>query len=74
MPWSKERLSFNGIDFSMPHGLIWAGNDKTNINNFKLISERFWKDNEENINLHQLGSTIGTHVGPGAIGVAFFEK
>lgn len=63
-----------GINFSMPHGLIWAGNDQTNINNFKSISERFWKDNEENINLHQLGSTIGTHVGPGAIGVAFFEK
>lgn len=64
----------DGINFSMPHGLIWAGNDNTNINNFKLISEKLWKENEQDINLHQIGSTIGTHVGPGAIGVAFFEK
>ena len=63
-----------GIDFSMPHGLIWAGNDNTNIKNFKVISERFWKENEDDILLHRIGCTIGTHVGPGAIGVAFFEK
>ena len=24
--------------------------------------------------IHTVGSTIGTHVGPGAIAVAFFEK
>lgn len=63
-----------GIDFNMPHGLVWSGNDDSNINTFKTISERFWKDSENDIGLYRLGSTIGTHVGPGAIGVAFFEK
>lgn len=63
-----------GIDFDMPHGLVWSGNNDSNINSFKTISERFWKENESDIGLFRLGSTIGTHVGPGAIGVAFFEK
>ena len=67
-------LNKGGIDFSMPYGLIWAGNNDSNIKSFKLISERFWKEYEDEIMLHQIGSTIGTHVGPGAIGVAFFEK
>lgn len=63
-----------GIDFDMPHGLIWSGIDQTNINNFKIASEKLWKENESDISLSQLGSTIGSHIGPGAIGIAFFEK
>jgi len=63
-----------GIDFNMPHGLIWSGTDMTNINNFKTISEKFWKDCESNIETFRLGNTIGAHIGPGAVGVAFFEK
>ena len=63
-----------GIDFNMPHGLIWSGNDDSNIKTFKTISERVWKENENDINLFRIGSTIGTHVGPGAIAVGYFEK
>ena len=63
-----------GIDFDMPHGLIWSGIDDSNLKTFKPISERFWKDSVADINSYRLGSTIGAHIGPGAIGVAFFEK
>ncbi|MDE7182650.1 MAG: DegV family protein, partial [Clostridia bacterium] len=37
-------------------------------------SEGLWKGHTDNIPSYMIGSTIGTHVGPGAIGVAFFEK
>ena len=63
-----------GIDFDMPHGLIWSGNDDSHIKAFKTISERVWKENVDDISSFSIGSTIGTHVGPGAVGIAFFEK
>ena len=63
-----------GIDFDMPHGLIYSGNDLTNINSFKTFSERIWKENEDDIGVSIIGSTIGTHIGPGTIGVVYFQK
>ena len=30
--------------------------------------------NNKNVNIHIVGSTIGTHIGPNVLGVAFFQK
>jgi DegV family protein with EDD domain len=61
-----------GIDFDMPYGLLYSGNDKTNINKFTDDCEYLFA----NIipNSYCLGCTIGTHIGPGAVGIAFFSK
>lgn len=61
-----------GVDLDMPYGIVYSGNDHTNLNRFLEDSKDIFEGNEAG--KYILGSTIGTHIGPGAIGVAFFEK
>lgn len=63
-----------GIDFSMPYGVIWSGNDKSMLEIYVKDSAHLWKDYTDHVPEYIVGSTIGTHIGPGAVGVAFFEK
>lgn len=63
-----------GIDFSMPYGTIYSGMDDSKLNKYICDSEEIWKDKMNSVPVHILGCTIGSHIGPGAIGVAFFEK
>lgn len=71
---SKLVTESNGIDFSMPYGTIWSGLDESLLNKYIQDSAALWQGNTERMPKHQLGATIGTHIGPGAVGVAFFEK
>ena len=61
-----------GIDFSMPYTLGYSGLNDENLKKYLADSEKLWKGKTENIPSYMIGSTIGTHVGPGAIAVAFF--
>lgn len=63
-----------GVDFSMPYGVLWAGLDRSVLDKYIKDSAALWQDYTDNIPSYILGGTIGTHVGPGAVGVAFFEK
>jgi len=63
-----------GIDFNMPFGLVWSGIDDSNLKLFYEKSKELWENNVDEIQVLRIGSTIGTHVGPGAIGIVFFEK
>ena len=63
-----------GIDFDMPYGVIWSGLDNTTLKKYVEDSSHLWKDHTDNVPAYILGGTIGTHIGPGAVGVAFFEK
>lgn len=64
-----------GINFDMPYTSLWSGLDKTNYDKYIVESKEVW-DNAPNgeIPKYILGGTIGTHIGPGAVGLAFFEK
>ena len=64
----------SGIDFSMPFGVVKSGTDSTLLNKYVKDSAHLWQNDADSVPAHDIGSTIGTHVGPGAIGVAFFEK
>ncbi len=66
-----------GIDFKMPYGALYSGLSKEYLNKYLVDSEILWKDYVRNMNeipTYMIGSTIGTHVGPNAIGVTFFSK
>lgn len=63
-----------GVDFDMPYLTAWSGLDKSMLTKYIEDSGNLWKDKTENIPSFMIGCTIGTHIGPGAIGVAFFEK
>lgn len=63
-----------GVDFSMPYGVIWSGMDRSTLDKYVRDSAALWKAETETLPAHPLGGTIGTHIGPGAVGVAFFAK
>lgn len=63
-----------GIDFSMPYALGYSGLSDAYLQKYMRDSEKLWKDNTDSVPAYMIGSTIGTHVGPGAIAVAFFAK
>ncbi len=61
-----------GIDFEMPYGYIYSGNDKTNLEKYKIESKEYINNNP--IEEHSLGCTIGAHIGPGAAGIVFYKQ
>ena len=63
-----------GIDFEMPYATVWTGLEKTTLEKYIRDSAHLWKEHAEEIPSYVVGATIGTHIGPGAVGVAFFEK
>lgn len=63
-----------GIDFSMPYGTVWSGLNDTMLKKYIQDSRRIWENDTAEVPEYALGSVIGTHIGPGAIGVAFFGK
>ena len=60
-----------GVDFDMPYCLAWSGIDASKLDAYENASKHIWQENSPRF---MIGSTIGTHIGPGAVGVAFFEK
>ena len=70
----SELVGGKDIDFSMPYGAIYSGNDKSKIEQYISENAEIWEDRIHDGELYILGCTVGTHIGPGGIGVAFFEK
>lgn len=65
-------LSGNGIDFNFPTSLAYSGLSDTLL--LKYLCDHSDLYGNHKIPVYCIGSTIGAHVGPGAIAVAFFEK
>ena len=61
-----------GIDFTMPYTLAYSGLDDTLLRKYIRDSEVLYKGRTDELPICAIGSTIGTHVGPGAVAVAFF--
>lgn len=62
-----------GVDYDMPYALAYSGLDDTAIQKYIRDNEHIWKRDKEDLNVGIIGSTIGTHAGPGAIAAAFFR-
>ena len=63
-----------GIDFSMPVALGYAGLSDALLRKYIHDSRALWEAYPgDELPVHTVGATIGTHVGPGAIALAYFE-
>ena len=64
-----------GIDFGMPVALGYAGLSDKLLRKYIADSRDLWAAGfpDGNLPIHTVGATIGTHVGPGAIALAFFR-
>ena len=65
-----------GIDFGMPVALGYAGLSDKLLRKYIADSRELWESGfpDGNLPIHTVGATIGTHVGPGAIALAFFRQ
>ena len=63
-----------GIDFTMPLTLGYTGLEDSLLQKYIKDSNHIWEGNIDTLPISTIGSTIGTHAGPGAIAVAFFHK
>lgn len=61
-----------GIDYSMPVGIGYTGNDASVIDPYLNASNSVWAGYD--VPVYNVGSTVGTHTGPGLFIVAFFKK
>lgn len=63
-----------GVDFSMPLALGYTGLSDAVLKKYIEDSAALWAGHTEGeLPVHTIGATIGTHVGPGAVAVAFFQ-
>ena len=62
------------VDFEKPSMFVYSGLSKDNINRYISESTELWGTHLDKMDVRILGNTIGTHVGPGAIGITFFKK
>lgn len=67
-------LDCGGIDFNMPCAYVYSGMTDDHLQKYIKDVANTWRDQIDEIPVYSIGSTIGTHVGPGALGVIFFSK
>lgn len=70
----KEIEKINGVDFSRPFCLGYTGLSDSLLQKYIEDSKSLWKTYTDKLPICSIGATIGTHVGPNAIAVAFFDK
>ena len=70
----QEIQKTGGVDFTRPFRLGYAGLDDALLQKYIADSTALWTGHAQALPLGTVGGTIGTHVGPGAIAVAFFQK
>ena len=63
-----------GINFEMPFATAYSGLEDSLLKKYLEDSKELWENSTKDVPIYTIGSTIGTHAGPGAIAVAYFEK
>ena len=72
----RQQVEKHGIDFTMPVLLGYTGLSQKLLKKYLDDNRVIWEGKvaEEDLPITSVGATIGTHVGPGAIALAFFAK
>ncbi len=63
-----------GINFDMPFCLAYSGLSDALLQKYIADSSELWQGKTDSLPIATVGCAIGTHVGPGAVAVAFFEN
>ena len=70
----QEIEKAGGVDFAKPVLLGYAGLSDTLLLKYIEDSKHIWEGNLDEVRYTVVGSVVGTHIGPGAVAVAFFKK
>jgi len=69
----QEIEKAGGVDFDKPVLLGYTGLSDALLQKYIVDSKAIWEKGLTKVRYTTIGSTIGTHVGPGAVAVAFFK-
>ena len=71
-----QEVEKNGIDFGMPVLIGYSGLSDKLLRKYLEDNRVIWEDKvaEEDLPITSVGATVGTHVGPNAIALAFFHR
>lgn len=69
----RQLIEKTGVDFEKPFALAYSGLSDELLRKYISDSEDLWMGHTRELPISTVGCTIGTHVGPGAVAVAFFE-
>ena len=70
----QEIEKAGGADFTKPVLLGYTGISDALLLKYIEDSKFLWEGNLESLRYTTIGNVIGTHVGPGAVAVAFFKQ
>ena len=70
----NKEIVATGIESRLPVAVAYSGLDHTKLDHYIEDSRPIWEGVIDSLPVSQLGSTIGTHAGPGTIVVAYFMK
>ncbi len=70
----KEIEKTAGVDFTKPVALGYTGLSDALLQKYIADSHALWEGHEDSLDICCVGATIGTHIGPNAVAVAFFSK
>ncbi len=63
-----------GIDFSKPFCVAYSGLSDSMMNKYIIDSAELFRGHEHDVQIATIGCAIGTHAGPGAVAVAFYQN
>ncbi len=70
----RELIAQEGIDFTNPIRFGFSGLADTTLKQFLAESHEIFDGMKQRFDSGIIGATVGTHIGPGAIGAAFFTR
>ena len=70
----QESRKTSGVDFDRPYLLGYTGLEDSLLQKYIADSAALWTEHTDALPIGTIGGTIGTHVGPGAVAVAFFQQ
>lgn len=69
-----QEVNKSGVDFSKPLCLGYTGLSDELLQRYIQDSRQLWEGKIDQLPISTVGATIGTHVGPGAVVIAFFDN
>ena len=69
-----QEVNKSGVYFSKPLCLGYTGLSDELLQRYIADSKQLWEGKIDQLPISTVGATIGTHVGPGAIVLAFFDN
>ena len=69
-----QEVNKSGVDFTKPLCLGYTGLSDELLQRYIADSRQLWEGKVDKLPISTVGATIGTHVGPGAVVVAFFDN